>query len=386
MKVVQTVPGKFHHFHLARYFQSVGMLEAIFSSYPRQKLKDQGILQEKLHCYPWWHLLWLANNRYGTTKGNLPWLLNRRMVSTLDSYVSRHLPACDVFVGLSSSGLKTGTLCQKRGGKYICDRGSSHIRYADRIMKEEFRLWGQEYQGVDPFNIAREECEYAQADIVVVPSEFVRRSFIEMGVDEKKIRKVPYGADLKRFSKTSEPDDEFFDVLFVGQVSFRKGIPYLLHAFENFKHPKKRLKIVGKVQAEVKKFLEGKHYDHVEFLGQMPHLQLKDMMSRAHVMVVPSIEEGLAMVQGEALACGCPLISSTHTGGEDLFTDGQEGFFVPIRDSLAMTERLDQLAQDPALRLRMSEAAVRRVESIGGWSNYGALFVKELEALTANRS
>jgi starch synthase len=385
MKVVQTVPGKFHHFHLARHFQSVGILEAVFSSYPLQKLKDQEIPLDKLHCYPWWHLLWLANNKYGTSKGNLPWLINRQMVKTLDSYVARHLPPCDVFIGLSNSGLKTGTLCQKRGGKYICDRGSSHIRYADRIMKEEFKLWGQEHRGVDPFNIAREEREYAQADVVVVPSEFVRRSFIEMGVDEKKVRKVPYGADLKRFSKIAEPDDQFFDVLFVGQISFRKGMPYLLQAFENFKHPKKRLKIVGRVQDEMKKFLEGKNYEHVEFSGQMPHLQLKDMMSRAHVMVVPSIEEGLAMVQGEALACGCPLISSTNTGGQDLFDDGKEGYIVPIRDSKAITERLERLAQDPALRLRMSEAAVRRVESIGGWSNYGASFVKELESLTGKK-
>ena len=38
------------------------------------------------------------------------------------------------------------------------------------------------------------------------------------------------------------------------------------------------------------------------------------------------------------MACGCPLISSTNTGGEDLFTDGVEGFVVPIRSPEAIAE------------------------------------------------
>ena len=56
-------------------------------------------------------------------------------------------------------------------------------------------------------------------------------------------------------------------------------------------------------------------------------------MSRSHVMVLPSIEEGLALVQAQALACGCPVIGTRHTGAEDLFSDGNEGFIVPIRNS-----------------------------------------------------
>ena len=67
-------------------------------------------------------------------------------------------------------------------------------------------------------------------------------------------------------------------------------------------------------------------------------------MSSSHVLVLPSVEEGLALVQAQAMACGCPLISSTNTGGEDLFSDGVEGFLVPIRSPEAIAERLQQLA------------------------------------------
>ena len=98
-------------------------------------------------------------------------------------------------------------------------------------------------------------------------------------------------------------------------------------------------------------------------------------------MVLPSIEEGLALVQGQALACGCPVLCSTNTGGEDLFTDGVEGFIVPVRDVPALTEKMQQLADDPALQAKMSEAALQRVRTLGGWDDYGNRWEALLESL-----
>jgi glycosyltransferase involved in cell wall biosynthesis len=105
-------------------------------------------------------------------------------------------------------------------------------------------------------------------------------------------------------------------------------------------------------------------------------------MSRSHVLALPSIEEGLALVQAQAMACGCPVVCSTNTGGEDLFTDGVEGFIVPIRDPLTLAERLQRLADDPALQRSMREAALRRVRSLGGWKEYGDLWESLLKSLT----
>jgi glycosyltransferase involved in cell wall biosynthesis len=109
----------------------------------------------------------------------------------------------------------------------------------------------------------------------------------------------------------------------------------------------------------------------VEFLGHIPQPELKQLMSRSHVMVLPSIEEGLALVQAQALACGCPAIGTHHTGAEDLFTDGKEGFVVPIRNPRSISDRLQLLADDPQRRDSMSEAALERVKGMGGWEEYG---------------
>jgi glycosyltransferase involved in cell wall biosynthesis len=105
-------------------------------------------------------------------------------------------------------------------------------------------------------------------------------------------------------------------------------------------------------------------------------------MARSHVLALASVEEGLALVQGQALACGCPVVATTATGAEDLFSDGVEGFIVPDRDTDALASRLQQLADDPALRERMSAAALERVKTLGGWDHYGGQWDTLLHALT----
>jgi glycosyltransferase involved in cell wall biosynthesis len=110
---------------------------------------------------------------------------------------------------------------------------------------------------------------------------------------------------------------------------------------------------------------------------------LKEIMSASDVMVLPSVEEGLALVLAQAMACGCPVIASENTGASDLFTDGREGFIVPIRDPHAIAQRLQLLADSPDLRLRMSHAAMERVKSLGGWAQYGEKMYEVFAELSA---
>jgi glycosyltransferase involved in cell wall biosynthesis len=224
---------------------------------------------------------------------------------------------------------------------------------------------------VDPYFVEREEAEYSQADAITVPSSFALRSFVQMGVPKEKLRRIPYGVRLDRFRRVAEPPRDEFRVLFAGTVSLRKGVPYLLEAFRALRHPRKRLRLVGPVTGEMQGLLHRFDLTDVELVGRVPQVEMAEYMSSSHVMVLPSIEEGLALVQGQAMACGCPLISSEHTGGEDLFSESVEGFLVPIRSSAVIAQRLQQLADDVDLQQRMSEAALARVQSLGGWSEYG---------------
>jgi alpha-maltose-1-phosphate synthase len=386
-RIVVSVAGAFHSFDLAREMAARGNLEQIFSTFPWARLKREDVPRELVSTFPFIHPALMILTRWGIDlPGSTRWSLDYANVISFDRWVSRNLPACDVLVALSGNGLTSGRMVQRRGGRYVCDRGSSHIRFQDQIMTEEYRRWSVDLRPCDPRFIRREEEEYAQADAITVPSEFARQSFLEMGVPTAKVHKVPYGVRLENFSPVSQPPSDSFEVLFVGGVGFRKGIPYLLEAFKKFAHPRKRLRIAGGVQKEIRSYLSTGLHENVEFMGIVPQRELKQIMSSSHVMVLPSLEEGLALVQAQALACGCPLISSTNTGGSDLFTHGVEGFEVPIRSVEAITERLQQLADEPHLQQQMREAAIAKVRSLGGWHTYGEQFLCVLNQLVLNRS
>jgi glycosyltransferase involved in cell wall biosynthesis len=302
-----------------------------------------------------------------------------------DDWTARRVGKIDALIGISGSALKTGKLLQQRGGVFICDRGSSHQRYQAEIVADEFRRWGLDAPPNDMRDTTREEAIYAMADAITVPSSFARRSFIEQGVPAGKLHTIPYGVRLEAFRKVADPPAGAFNVLFAGHVSLRKGVPYLLQAFQLLRHPRKRLRCVGEISPEIKQLLDARlPLCDVDFLGAVPQVQLPKLMSESHVMVLPSIEEGLALVQGQALACGCPVLATTNTGSEDLFANGVEGFIVPIRDVDALAGRMQLLADDPSLQRRMSEAALARVQHLGGWHHYGDMWESLLGSIVAH--
>lgn len=379
MKVVQVTPGRFHHFDLARQLYRFGLLERIYSGFPEWKLRahgeDKALPREKIATFPWVQAPYMAFSKYGSryrATGRLRSAWGLKALTTLDSHVARTMHHCDVLIAQSGCGLVAGTRVRTDGGLYICDRGSSHIRHQNALLREEYARWGQSYEGISAQLVEREEAEYAAAQYITVPSQYALESFVEHGVPRSKLRKVAYGVEVGRFEKVAEPPRGSFEILFVGGLTLRKGIPYLLDAFGRLSHPHKRLRMVGTLGADVKEYL-GAHPPPpgVEFLGHVPQRELKTVMSSSHVLVLPSLEEGLALVQAQALACGCPVIGTTSTGAADLFTDGREGFIVAPRDSQAILDKLEALAGNESLRREMADRALDRVRALGGWNRYG---------------
>lgn len=382
MRVSQAVFGVFHHFELARELDRRHHLDTVYSTWPWARLKREGLDHSKVQTFPWLHTPQLLLNRAGLLPNRLSDELGYQNTLRFDDWTARRIGEIDAFIGISGTGLKTGCMLQQRGGKFICDRGSTHQRYQQTIIADEFRRWSLDPPATDPRIVVREEAIYEVADAITIPSSFSRRSFLEQGVPADKLHTIPYGVRLESFAKVADPIIDAFEVLFAGHVSLRKGVPYLLQAFAQLKHPHKRLRVVGAMSPEIESLLERLPQEHVEFLGSIPQAQLPKMMSESHVLVLPSIEDGFGLVLSQALACGCPILASTNTGGDDLVTDGAEGFIVPIRDVAALTDRMQRLADDPALQRRMSKAALARVQHLGGWRQYGDLWESLLLRLT----
>ena len=373
MKIALSTVGKFHTFDLARELYGRGTLATIFTGYPQFKFKNEGLPMELIQTFPWVQTPYMAF----PWKASLPDAVIREWenlsVITFGNFVARNLPDCELYVGLSGSSLPAGIKAHQRGAKFICDRGSSHIRTQNRLLIEEYAIWKMPFLGIDPRTVAREESEYAEADCITVPSTFVYRTFIEQGVAANKLRVLPYGVNLSRFQPLYKPDPKRFDILFVGAMSLQKGVQYLVQAYLKIDHPAKSLTFIGADSASLIKALRANRIwpEDAIVLGAMPQIELKQFMSRSHVLVLPSIQDGFGMVMAQAMACACPVVASNHTGAEDLMTDGVEGFIVPTRDVDSLTDVLQQMADQPEIRDAMGKKALQRVQEMGGWHDYG---------------
>ena len=382
MKVTQAVFGVFHHFELAHQLHRRNHLQQIYSTWPWARLKREGLPRSLVSTFPLLHTTDYLLTRAGLNFPRLSSKLNAQTARSFDRWTARHIAPCDAFIAISGAGLLTGRKVQSSGGIFICDRGSTHQRYQENILAEEYRRWNIPQPLAKPHIALREEEIYATADAITVPSIVAKRSFLQMGIAPDKVHVIPYGVRLDHFTRTEDPPLDSFEVLFAGQVSLRKGIPYLLQAFARLRYPGKHLTLVGAIQDDIRHLLATLPTENVVFTGSLPQPELAKKMSASHLLVLPSIEEGLALVQGQAMACGCPVLATTATGAEDLFTDGYEGFIVPDRNVDALAEKMQQIADDPALQRRLSEAALLRVKNLGGWDQYGETWDNFLHQLT----
>ena len=364
----------FWFFEQAKELRRRGWTVSLFTATPRWRVDPE--VADHLHIKLGWatcHQGLRRLSRFGVyLPGRWSWRMARRARTQFADWVPQHLDGVRILDALSSWGLELGGAIHRQGGRYVCNRGSSHIRFQKTTLEEECRRWScPKPESFPDWLVVREEAEYESADAIVVPSRFVLRTFLEQGTPADKLHVCPYGVNLSFFSRQPRHDSRF-RVLFVGTASIRKGIGYLLEAVRPLVQRNLiDLWLVGAVSGDARDLL-ARSRDLFTLKGFVPPAQLASTYSQGSVLVLPSIEEGLARVQAEAMACGVPVIASTNTGVADLLTHGQEGFIVPIRDSRAIRERLEWMLCHPTDREQMGEAARQRVASIGGWNAYGA--------------
>lgn len=371
MKVIVSVGGRFHAFNLAAELEKRGALTLLITSYPKFETVKYGIPKEKVRSKILKEIIERAWRRIPHTfKGALnpaPFIHE-----LFDRAASRAIVPADLFVGWSSFSLHTLRRARALGARIIVERGSSHIEYQRELLREEYERWGiipPPGAVPQPRIVEKEIQEYAEADYISIPSSFVRRTFIERGVPEWKLIQVPYGVDLSHFRQIQKTDN-IFRLIFAGGIGLRKGVPYLLRAFSELKLPQSELLFLGNPSEDIAPILreyEGKF----RWGGSVPQAELYKYYSQSSVFILPSIEEGLGMVQLQAMACGLPVIVTTNTGAEDVVRDGKDGFIIPIRDVEAIKEKILYFYKNPEERERMGRSAKERVSSGFTWKDYG---------------
>lgn len=278
---------------------------------------------------------------------------------------------------------------KEKGKIVVVERGSSHIQYQDNILKEEFEKFDIDFK-IDPRTIAKELAEYELADYISIPSGFVKNSFLEMGVPEKKLVHNPYGSS-SHFRKIEPQDnsaelrkDGKFRVLYMGSLMIRKGLVYHFEALKklNIASDKFEAWFIGKVDDDMKPIIEKYKTNNWKFFGHLNHYELPKYISQCDVAVQPSLEEGLSMVIPQIMGCGTPVIASTNSGGMDIINDGENGFIVPIRDPESIAQKIEELYNDAQLLDTMKNAAGNITERDFSWNNYGERYFSFLNKIT----
>jgi starch synthase len=165
--------------------------------------------------------------------------------------------------------------------------------------------------------------------------------------------------------------------LYVGSLTQRKGIAYLFEAIEKAGKAV-TLTVIGRKVGQSDLHWISTCQKH-RWIASLPHHEILGEMRRHDVFVFPSLFEGLALVQGEAVSQGLPVITTPNSGGADILRDGIDGFIVPIRDAEAITARLLQLYGDRGLLKQMSDAA-REQAAYLDWSGCKARTVAAVRA------
>lgn len=152
------------------------------------------------------------------------------------------------------------------------------------------------------------------------------------------------------------PEDGF--LLFVGDLSRDKGMDVLLRAYHSVKDAPP-LVLIGRKRPDTPSDLP----PNVTMMGSWPHAAVMEAYRRSSFSMLPSVcPETFGIVVIEAMSMGRPVIASRIAGLADIITDGENGFLAPPGNPEALSQAIQRLVDDPALRKHVGQGALRRAQ------------------------
>ncbi|MFI5365695.1 MAG: glycosyltransferase family 4 protein [Candidatus Binatia bacterium] len=297
-----------------------------------------------------------------------------------DHWATARLEVADVYFVWYNCALRSIPRAKAMGMVTVLQWGSFHPQHQRRILGEEHARWGIPYVRTDA-ELQRALREAELADYVICETDAAFASCRTEGMPPEKLLTLPNGVDLQRFRPVETPSTHAFRALYVGQISLRKGVPYLLEAWRTLAWHDAELWLAGNVDAEIRPLLA--RYAGLPGLRFVPYTANPvALYQAADVFVFPSLVEGGAKVGFEALACGLPVVT-THTAGS-VARDGVEGLVVPSRDAAALARAMKRLRADGVLRQQMGLAARARA-ALFSWERHGDRLADALQGAVDRR-
>ena len=387
MKVNVAVCGKFHYHNYIKYLENSGVLNRFYYSHKiSTNYNILGVSGKR--CINLWYKEYLMYAQQKIMPQFSPAVLATLHADAWQLGVLLNWQQCDIYhLMLHGTGIKTINKNRSQGGISLLEPVNAHPDIMHEIIKTEADRLGIHYPS-RPYRIQmRQSVEADNADFLLAPSRWVRDSFVQHGFPESRIFILPYGVNCDRFKFDTFKNYEIknkFGVICVAQISLRKGQKYLLDAWQILNLKNADLLLIGAMHGNMRKILKpfaGK-YTHIP---AVPNPELYKYYNQASVFVLPTLEDGFAVVVGEAMACGLPVITTDHAGAADIIEDGKDGFIVPIRNPQAIAEKIELLYRNPELREEMSRNALKKAQTQLSWETYAGKLCKIYEEIYSRR-
>ncbi|MDP4020435.1 MAG: glycosyltransferase family 4 protein [Candidatus Adlerbacteria bacterium] len=278
-----------------------------------------------------------------------------------DYFVERRLQWADVTFFHPPTRFEGAMQKAKRNGSITVGIATvAHPLLDQEIHKEEYRRFNSPFH---PQNFEKLKAIVEQFDYIIAISDFVKTSYIEKGFPANRIFVAYTGIPLPPAPERDKKGSTF-KVLYVAYTNPRKGLSYLLDAWQELKLPNAELILVGKYSGDVPEKLR-EYCDSI--INSDPSItwagDTRDpspYYKEASIFVLPSLSEGNPRVVMEAMAHGLPVITTPNA--QSVVEDGKSGFVVPIRDSGALKEKIAYLYNHRDVAEQMGREGRRVIE------------------------
>jgi glycosyltransferase involved in cell wall biosynthesis len=270
----------------------------------------------------------------------------------------------------------------------IYDLPIAYWETGQRLLREEVQRypeWEPTLGGTrdSEAKLLRKTSELDMAELVVCPSKFVLESLPKEATKSKRTIVAPFGSpvvDLAEADGRTQRADtgEPLRVLFAGALTQRKGLADLFAAVKMIDSSRIELVVLGSLLRPLNWYR--RQFRNFIYEAPRAHAEVLRLMQSCDVFVLPSIVEGRALVQQEAMACGLPLITTRNAGGDDLIVEGQTGFLLPIRSPEAIAEKLTWFLANRSRIPDMKVAAQARARQLT-WRGYGNAIIAAIRDL-----
>jgi len=328
------------------------------------------------HSHPWRELLRLLGPRLAALRRHESGPLSIDAIyRSCDRHVAARIPrlqGLQAVYAYEDGALETFQAARHLGITTLYDLPIGYWRTARRIFEEERDLqpeWACTLTGLQDSaaKLARKDEELDLADQVIVASAYVRSTLLDHPSCHAPVVVVPYGAPPPLAGPPATASSGPLRVLYVGSLGQRKGLSYALEAIELLGQ-QVSLTLIGMPTAQdcepLNQALQRHHH-----IASIPHGEILEQMRQHDVLLFPTLFDGFGLVITEALSQGLPVIATSHSGAPECIRDGVEGFIVPIRNSVAIAERLQLLAQDRDQLAAMRQACLSRAAELS-WAGY----------------